>query len=72
MPDFKIFKIDDNEHEIGNKECSGCWSSSEAPRCDVEGCSGLMHNEFLDEDWDNVYLTWKCDVCDNTDSPSDL
>lgn len=54
------FKIDGVEHEIGDKECSDCWSGYPKP-CK---CGGLIHAEFGDENYDMDYwLYYKCDLC---------
>lgn len=63
MPTF-IFKTYDGreyEHEKGNIDCKACWGR-QAEQCQ---CGGIIHTEFLEEDWDNVYLEHKCDNCDD-------
>ena len=52
-------------HEGGNKECSECWGG----RPSFCECGGLIHSQYYDEDWDNVYLYYKCDKCGSTDTP---
>lgn len=55
------------KHEIGNKECPVCWRGF--PQ--LCKCGGLIHAEFEDEDWDNIYLTKSCDKCDNWEYAED-
>lgn len=56
----KAFTIDGDEHEEGNPECSGCFCRN-TKRCK---CGGLIHVQFLDEDYDgDVHLQFKCDKC---------
>jgi hypothetical protein len=54
------FKIDGVDHEIGDKECSDCWSGYPKP-CK---CGGFIHAKFGDENYDGDYwLYYSCDVC---------
>ena len=58
----------DEPHSAGDAECGIGWCSgsgwSYPHPCEREGCSGLVHAEFGDEDWDcNYWLYTKCDVC---------
>jgi len=56
--------IDGNKHDIGDTECTACWSSY--PKlCE---CGGLIHAEFGDENWDGYWLYYKCDKCGSTES----
>lgn len=55
-------------HTVGDTECGHCWSGF--PRdCDEEGCGGLVHAEFMEESYDSVYLTYRCDRCGETRPP---
>ena len=56
------------EHDVGNENCKSGWCGGwDFPkRCK---CGGLIHADFCDEDYDNVYLNYKCDSCLSTDSP---
>lgn len=54
------FVIDDCVHDVGDSSCRFCWESF--PReCD---CGGLVHGQFLEEDYDGYYLIYKCDKCE--------
>lgn len=65
MPEENTFTFENNdnmyEHTIGDKECSGCWSTDRIEECE---CGGVVHNEFGDENYDcDYYLVYKCDKC---------
>lgn len=55
-------------HGVGNTSCQkgwcGCWGYPKP--C---ACGGLVHAEYEDEDYDNVYLNYKCDRCNSTANP---
>jgi hypothetical protein len=53
------------KHEIGNKDCPDCW---EKPYIH-EGCGGLIHSEYNDEDTEgnSLWIDRKCDKCGRTD-----
>ena len=53
------------EHEVGDANCTSGWCGGWGyPRpC---RCGGLIHADFLDEDCDNVLLSYKCDACLST------
>ena len=39
--------------------CDDCWTGS-ISYC---VCGGLIHNEFEDDNWDDVILNYECDNC---------
>lgn len=45
------------DHKVVNGECEDC----DARICE---CGGTVHQEYEDEDWDNVYYRYWCDKCD--------
>ena len=53
---------DGSEHTVGDANCSKGWCGGWGyPKpCP---CGGLIHAECIDEDYDNVYLSKKCDKC---------
>lgn len=59
MPYEKLTVCEYNAHEKGNTDCPSC----DPKPCDEEGCTGLIHSEYVDEDWDNIYYQYKCDEC---------
>ena len=63
------FSSDDDfsKHDIDNLDCNECWDGY--PRqCK---CGGLIHQEFLDEDWDSVYFRYRCNKCwDDYEEPT--
>jgi hypothetical protein len=61
----ETFKMQLYEHIVGDEDCDGCYYSPQS-KCD---CGGLVHNEYDDEDYDNIYLTYRCDKCESTDKP---
>ncbi len=58
---MKEIEIDGIKHEVGNKECSKCWSGF-PKKCK---CGGLIHAEFGDESYDGYWLYKKCDKCND-------
>jgi hypothetical protein len=52
-----------DEHIVGAPKCLACWA--DYPKaCEQEGCTGLVHASFGDENADCEYwLYTKCDVC---------
>ena len=61
------------DHEEGDKKCKSCWDTyweNGLPSCADSDCSGLIHNEFGDENWDGDYwLYYRCDKCADTSAP---
>lgn len=59
------FGVEDDEHHIGNPDCNAGWCDTFAwPKpCDVPGCPGLIHANYIDESWDGYALDTQCDVC---------
>lgn len=54
----------DDDHTIGDADCTGCWRTPWP--CDGD-CPGLVHNEFGDENADcDYWLYSRCDVCGAT------
>jgi hypothetical protein len=56
----------DDPHIVGNANCYDGWCGGSYPRpCNsTEGCTGLIHAAFGDENSDGDYwLHTKCDVC---------
>jgi len=53
------------EHRIGDPGCDAGWCGNGYPMaCDEEGCTGLVHANFGDENYDcDYWLYTKCDVC---------
>ena len=54
------------EHEVGNNGCYISWCGSQGyPKdCKQEGCDGLVHADFGDENMDcDYWLYTKCDKC---------
>lgn len=50
-------------HNIGDKECPECWIGY-PKSCEQEGCGGLLHAHFGDENYDGEYWLFKqCDTC---------
>lgn len=68
MSEQKTFDVSGegiHQHEVGNKDCIGGWCGGfdEFPHVH-EGCGGLVHADFGDEDADDSYwLYCKCDKC---------
>lgn len=61
----------DNRHTVGDAECTVGWCggiSGYPENCEfTEGCNGLVHAEFGDENGDGDYwLYYKCDQCGET------
>jgi hypothetical protein len=57
------------EHTVGDEDCSQCWSDGPL-ECTEEDCSGLLHTEFGDENYNGDYwLYYLCDVCGSTSRP---
>lgn len=59
------------EHRIGDEDCDQGWCGG-APgypkKCQEEGCEGLVHANFGDENMDCDYWLWtKCDVCEESE-----
>lgn len=67
MPDTIELGEFDSEHRVGDRDCQVGWcgGAQNYPQpCENEGCPGLVHAEFGDEDADcNYWLYTKCDVC---------
>lgn len=60
------------EHYVGREDCPGCWSDAWPVSCETEGCGGLVHAEFEDENYDGDYwLSYRCDRCGSTDRPGE-
>ena len=53
--------MESTEHTVGDIECCG-WGG---PQPCGDGCPGLVHIEFLDESYDSLIMTYRCDVCDD-------
>jgi hypothetical protein len=66
--EIKTFTFNEGlyEHIVGSDDCGECWND----RTFACPCGGRIHSEFLDEDYDGYYLTYKCDVCGCKDEPS--
>ncbi|MDG6918447.1 MAG: dual specificity protein phosphatase family protein [Nitrososphaerota archaeon] len=60
-------EVDGKTHLVGDKDCHEGWcgGSYNYPRpCGRQGCEGLVHAEFGDEDSNcNYWLHTKCDKC---------
>lgn len=60
------FGDSNQEHVVGNADCSVGWcGTKQYPKpCDNQGCTGLVHANFGDENSDGDYwLYTQCDVC---------
>jgi hypothetical protein len=58
-----------NEHRIGDPDCDAGWCGRNYPKpCDREGCGGLVHANFGDENYDGYWLYTKCDRCGESES----
>lgn len=58
------------DHPVGIEGCRACWNGYPMP-CREEGCAGLVHTTFGDENADMDYwLYYKCDVCGSTNDIS--
>lgn len=59
-----------DDHPVGDEDCPVCWSGFPI-ECQREGCSGLIHASFGDENADCEYwLYYGCDECgDEYDMP---
>jgi hypothetical protein len=55
------------DHLIDQECCPSCWQHTNTDKCD--NCGGRIHNEFYEEDYDNVYLEYLCDKCGSKDKP---
>lgn len=57
----------DAQHPVGDAGCMVGWCAGVygvfPHPCGRKECTGLMHAEFFEEDWDGYYLSTKCDVC---------
>lgn len=63
------FQIDGVEHPTG-QDCQECWSDFPRP-CTNEGCNGLVHAVFGDENYDGDYwLYYKCTACGDEGEPA--
>ena len=60
---FETFRIVDDDHNIGDKECPACRGleyPSECSNCE----DGLYHCSYVDEHGiDNPIYAWECDNC---------
>ena len=67
---MRVFEWKDYQHQADNNgECDQCWGSVDYPvKCD-ECKDGYVHAEFEEESYDNVYLSYQCDTCDNDSNP---
>jgi hypothetical protein len=48
----------DQQHEVGNSDCEGCWPSEFPKPCKKPDCTGLVHAEDGDLQPDRC-----CDAC---------
>lgn len=55
MPDVQM----DELHKSGDADCAHCYAEYPLPHA----CGGLMHCEFIDESYDEVFLRKRCDGC---------
>lgn len=62
---------------VGDADCVNCWSgfpelcANIMQREDMDvPCGGLVHATFFEEYWDYYVLSYLCDRCGATDSPS--
>ena len=68
MTDF-TFGDSDEPHGVGDSECTSGWCQGGGgghypTPCDNEGCGGLIHANFGDEQFDGDYwLYTRCDRC---------
>jgi len=53
----------EEDHKIGDKNCTEGWCGGTKGYPKLCKCGGLIHAEFSDEDYDNVYLEKWCDKC---------
>jgi hypothetical protein len=53
------------QHRTGDPACDEGWCGGDYPKpCEAEGCTGLVHADFGDEDYDGDYwLHTRCDRC---------
>jgi hypothetical protein len=68
MAEAEVFTLDGDPHPT-EEDCRWCWPGYPVP-CSVEGCDGLVHAVFGDENYDMDYwLYFKCTKCGSTDEP---
>jgi hypothetical protein len=54
-----MFKVGDCQHSEGDRRCCECWAGY--PKlCE---CRGLIHAQFIKENWDGISLVYSCDNC---------
>ena len=53
-----MIEIDGVKHTIGDKECSECWYEPRYCKC-----GGIIHSQYIDETWDDLYISHICDKC---------
>lgn len=50
-------------HKVGDPNCPECWGSQFPLPCADPKCPGLVHEEYVDESYDSIYTTLRCDLC---------